>query len=52
MKHANKLKPVDGLLCLDCAKGLMFFVRFWLDREIRQCDVCGARYSFETKDKE
>lgn len=27
--------------------GILFFVRFWLDREIRQCDRCGGRWSID-----
>ena len=27
------------------AQAMTFFIRFWLDREIRECEQCHARYS-------
>ena len=43
----------NGIFCPSCKsknkgfdRGILFFVRFWLNREIRECDKCHVQYSF------
>lgn len=40
------MKQEDTYQCLECKRGFLVFLRFWLGREIRQCDQCKARISF------
>ena len=36
--------------CRTCKGGVLFFVRFWLGREIRECDMCHARFNCNTEE--
>lgn len=40
------MQQVDTYQCLVCKQGFMVFVRLWLGREIRQCDLCQTWFSF------
>ena len=35
--------------CPECLRGWLIFVRWWLQREIRQCDICGARFTVDPR---